>query len=84
MYVLTAQRGDPSLTPLFGSVCAVVRLVQELEAGFELVGSYMHDSEHWDMCYGRKGEEEHVAHIKHLPWFTRDPLYGDGGPAAKS
>ena len=60
------------------------RLVQDLQGGFEMVGSYMVDSEHWDMCYGHPGEEEHIANIKHLPWFTRDPLYGDGGPAAKS
>lgn len=60
-------------------------LEEDLEGGgFEMVGSYMIGSEHWDMCYGKTGEEELIAGIKDLPWFTRDPLYGDGGPAAKA
>ncbi|KAH9942230.1 uncharacterized protein BXZ73DRAFT_97649 [Epithele typhae] len=50
---------------------------------FEMVGSYMEGSEHWDMCYGKHGEEEHVANIPNLTWFDKDPLYGEGGPAAK-
>ncbi|KAI0741198.1 RmlC-like cupin domain-containing protein [Earliella scabrosa] len=78
--VVELGRGDAILIPAGVSH----RLVQDLEGGFEMVGSYMVDSEHWDLCYGRPGEEEHVANIKNLPWFTRDPLYGDGGPAVRS
>ena len=78
--VVELSAGDAVLIP--GGVSH--RLVQDLEGGFEMVGSYMVGSEHWDMCYGKAGEEEHVLNIKHLTWFDRDPLYGDGGPAATS
>lgn len=77
--VVELGKGDAILIPAGVSH----RLVQDIEGGFEMVGSYLIDSEHWDMCYGHPGEEEHVANIKHLPWFTRDPIYGEGGPAAK-
>ena len=80
--VVEVGPGDAVLIP--GGVSH--RLVQDLSEGttFEMVGSYMVGSEHWDLCYGRPGEEEHVANIKGLAWFDRDPLYGDGGPAATS
>ncbi len=34
----------------------------------------------WDMCYGKRGEEAKIEGIKKLPWFKRDPVYGDEGP----
>lgn len=55
------------------------RLLEELEGGFEMVGSYPPGRE-WDMCYGKEGEEERVEGIKGLGWFERDPVYGDKGP----
>jgi uncharacterized protein YjlB len=30
---------------------------------------------------GKKEEESKISKIKDLPWFERDPVYGDGGPA---
>jgi len=32
------------------------------------------------MCYGREGEESKIDKIKDVPWFKRDPVYGDEGP----
>ena len=32
------------------------------------------------MCYGQAGEEAKIEKIRDLPWFTRDPVYGDKGP----
>lgn len=55
------------------------RLLEDLEGGFEMVGSYP-GSGGWDMCYGKKGEEGKVQGIKGLRWFERDPVYGDEGP----
>ena len=78
--VVELGAGDAVLIP--GGVSH--RLVEDLDGGFEMVGSYMEGSEHWDMCYGKAGEEEHIANIKNLEWFARDPIYGDGGPAATS
>jgi len=46
---------------------------------FEMVGSYPIGS-HWDMCYGKPGEEAKIEGIKGLKWFERDPIYGDQGP----
>lgn len=48
--------------------------------GFEMVGAYP-KGYHWDMCYGKKGEEAKVQGIVRLPWFSKDPIYGDQGPA---
>lgn len=55
------------------------RLLEDLEGGFEMVGCYP-KGYGWDMCYGKGGEEGKVAKIKDLPWFGRDPVYGDQGP----
>jgi len=55
------------------------RLLEDLEGGFEMVGCYPKGCS-WDMCYGKKGEEGKVKGIEKLPWFTRDPVYGDEGP----
>ena len=55
------------------------RLLEDLDGGFEMVGSYPVGCD-WDMCYGRKGEEEKVKGIFKVEWFKRDPIYGDEGP----
>lgn len=56
------------------------RLLEGIEGGFTMVGSYP-NGESWDMCYGKGGEEEKVEAIGRLKWFERDPIYGDEGPA---
>ncbi|KAK7548793.1 cupin domain-containing protein [Phyllosticta paracitricarpa] len=56
------------------------RLVEDVEGGFEMVGSYPLGC-HWDMCYGKEGEEAQVEGIKGLRWLESDPVYGDAGPA---
>lgn len=56
------------------------RLLQDLDGGFEMVGSYP-EGRSWDMCYGKAGEEDKVRAISNLGWFKKDPLYGDTGPA---
>ena len=55
------------------------RLLDDLDGGFEMVGSYPVGCD-WDMCYGRTGEEDKVKAISKLEWFKRDPIYGDEGP----
>lgn len=59
------------------------RLLEDLSGGvgggFEMVGSYPKGCQ-WDMCYGKAGEEGKVEGIGKLPWFDRDPVYGDRGP----
>lgn len=56
------------------------RLLQDLDGGFEMVGSYPKGKD-WDMCYGRDGEQANIEAIKQLAWFDKDPIYGDEGPA---
>ncbi|KAI1741059.1 RmlC-like cupin domain-containing protein [Xylaria scruposa] len=55
------------------------RLQAVLEGDFEMVGSYP-KGYNWDMCYGIQDEEGKIEKIKELPWFKRDPVYGDKGP----
>lgn len=55
------------------------RLWEDLDGGFEMVGSYPKGCG-WDMCYGRQGEEHAWERIKGLRWFGKDPVYGDQGP----
>lgn len=57
------------------------RLLDDTSVGsrFEMVGSYPNGCD-WDMCYGREGEERQVEGIGSVPWFDRDPIYGDQGP----
>jgi len=50
-----------------------------MSAVFVQVGCYP-KGYNWDMCYGKPGEESKVEGIKNLPWFERDPVYGDEGP----
>jgi len=47
-----------------------------------MVGSYPKNC-NWDMCYGKKGEEDQVRGIAELEWFEKDPLYGDDGPTLR-
>ncbi len=69
-------RGDVMILPAGMSH----RLLEDLDGGeFEMVGSYPVGCS-WDMCYGRRGEEEKVRGIAKLEWFKRDPIYGDEGP----
>jgi len=55
------------------------RLLEDLDGGFEMVGSYP-KGKNWDMCYGREGEESKVKSIENLGWFEKDPLYDGSGP----
>ncbi|KAK7946025.1 uncharacterized protein PG986_010346 [Apiospora aurea] len=55
-------------------------LEEEGDEGFEMVGSYPKGCS-WDMCHGKEGEEAKVEGIRRLPWFERDPVYGEEGPA---
>ncbi|MCJ1286293.1 hypothetical protein MMC26_005638 [Xylographa opegraphella] len=55
------------------------RLLEDIEGGFEMVGSYP-TGMHWDMCYGREAEKEKIDGIRHLKWFDHDPVYGQEGP----
>jgi len=69
------QRGDVMVLP----AGVAHRLLQDLDGGFQMVGSYPVGFD-WDMCYGRPGEEDKVRSISTLEWFKRDPIYGDEGP----
>lgn len=74
----TVQAGDVMILP----AGVAHRLVEDLDAaraGFEMVGSYP-EGFHWDMCYGKAGEMEKVRNIGGLPWFQKDPIFGDHGP----
>lgn len=55
------------------------RLLDDFSSGFEMVGSYP-EGKKWDMCYGKRKEEEKVKAIESLAWFEKDPLYGEKGP----
>jgi uncharacterized protein YjlB len=82
---VTVAAGDAIVVPAGVAHC----LLQDLDDGeeeegrgesFEMVGSYP-GGRQWDMCYGKAGEEDKVDHIRGLEWFTKDPIYGDKGPA---
>lgn len=53
--------------------------VSEEGEEFGMVGAYPVGC-HWDMCYGKAGEEEKASACKDVKWFEKDPLYGDEGP----
>ena len=69
------QKGDVIVMPAGVSH----RLLEDLEGGFSMVGSYPVGA-NWDMCYGKSGEEKKVEGIRNLGWFKRDPVYGEEGP----
>ncbi|KAL8910629.1 MAG: hypothetical protein Q9171_004084 [Xanthocarpia ochracea] len=70
------EQGDAIVVP----AGVAHRLLDDLDGGFTMVGSYP-KGKNWDMCYGKEGEEEKVKGIEHLGWFERDPIYGHEGPA---
>lgn len=72
---ITVSRGDVIVVP----AGVAHRLLEDEGGGFEMVGSYPKGCS-WDMCYGKKGEEEKIKGIRGLGWFERDPIYGDEGP----
>lgn len=76
----TVQVGDVMVVP----AGVAHRLLEDLgggsSGGFEMVGSYPVGSRHWDMCYGKAGEEAKVRSIERLEWFRKDPVYGEHGP----
>jgi uncharacterized protein YjlB len=74
-YEPVLQSGDVVVLP-----AGVGHRLLEDYGGFQMVGSYL-NGHNWDMCYGREGEERKVEAIRDLKWFTRDPIYGDDGPA---
>ncbi|KAI8944727.1 RmlC-like cupin domain-containing protein [Xylaria longipes] len=69
------EKGDLAVIP----AGVAHRLLEVLEGDFSMVGSYP-KGYNWDMCYGTHAEEEKIVKIKELPWFDRDPVYGDKGP----
>ena len=77
-----AKMGDAILVP----AGVAHRLLEDLNEGgkFEMIGSYP-VGKNWDMCYGdgRAGEDAVGIEekIKAQEWFTKDPIYGDEGPA---
>lgn len=58
-----------------------IGFMHRLTAGIQ-VGCYPQGYT-WDMCYGRASEESKIEKIVAVPWFTRDPVYGDDGPVLK-
>ncbi|RYP42668.1 hypothetical protein DL767_000037 [Monosporascus sp. MG133] len=73
------EKGDVLVLPAGVGHRLLEDLTTEGEGGFEMVGSYPRGC-NWDMCYGKKGEEPKVQSIAGLPWFQKDPIYGDQGP----
>ena len=72
----TVSAGDVIVVP----AGVAHRLLDDIEGGFEMVGSYP-KGKSWDMCYGKKGEEKKIKEIEKLGWWKRDPVFGDEGPA---
>ncbi len=72
------EKGDVMVVP----AGVAHRLLEDIDGGFSMVGSYP-IGKSWDMCYGRKGEEEEerVKGIWSLGWFENDPIYGKQGPS---
>ncbi|KAH8169952.1 cupin domain-containing protein [Sarocladium implicatum] len=71
------EQGDVMVVPAGVSHCLLEDVGRE--DMFQMVGSYPPGCE-WDMCYGHPDEQTKVEGIKDLPWFTKDPIYGDEGP----
>ncbi|KZT25550.1 hypothetical protein NEOLEDRAFT_1133526 [Neolentinus lepideus HHB14362 ss-1] len=77
---LEVKAGDALLIPAGVSHKQVKEIGLEV---FDMMGAYPVNAEHWDMCYGLKEEGNTEARIKQLDWFTKDPFYGENGPAVK-
>lgn len=73
---IVVSKGDAMIVP----AGVGHRLLEDLQGGFEMVGSYP-PGKSWDMCYGRTGEEDKTQNIAKLEWFATDPIYGSEGPA---
>lgn len=77
-----AKMGDAILVP----AGVAHRLLEDLDEGgkFGMIGSYP-VGRNWDICYGdgREGEdaEDIQEKIEVQEWFTKDPIYGNVGPA---
>jgi uncharacterized protein YjlB len=72
----TVAKGDVMIVPAGVSH----RLLEDIDGNFSMVGSYP-PGKSWDMCYGNAGEEKRAEEIQGLGWFSKDPIYGDSGPA---
>ena len=70
------KKGDAIIVP----AGVAHRMLKDDDGDFCMIGSYP-TGKSWDMCYGKKGEEEKVKGIQSLGWFSRDPIYGDQGPS---
>ncbi|KAL6854016.1 RmlC-like cupin domain-containing protein [Trichoderma novae-zelandiae] len=71
------ERGDVIIVP----AGVGHRLLEDMDRDpFLMVGSYPNGKD-WDMCYGNIDDEYKAGSIKDLPWFSKDPIYGDEGPA---
>ena len=73
---LTVKAGDAIIVP----AGVAHRLLEDQDGNYCMVGSYPKGF-HYDMCYGKAGEENKIKRIAGLGWFERDPIYGDEGPA---
>lgn len=52
--------------------------------GFQMVGSYPVEADHWDMRTAKDDQsttDEARERIRGLEWFRKDPIYGDSGSA---
>lgn len=72
------EKGDAILIP----AGVGHRLLKEGDEGCQMVGCYPAGAEKWDMCYGKEGENSDQS-IEKIPWFEKDPLYGNEGPAVQ-
>ena len=71
------EKGDVIIVPAGVSHCLLEDVGQD--DMFQMVGSYPPGCG-WDMCYGQEDEQSKIEAIKDLPWFERDPVYGEQGP----
>ncbi|QIX01331.1 hypothetical protein AMS68_006848 [Peltaster fructicola] len=70
----TVSKGDVIIIP-----AGVSHRLMEDHGDFLMVGSYPKGKQ-WDMCYGHLDEAKRIDAITNLPWFDRDPIYGNKGP----
>lgn len=72
---MEVKKGDVAMVPVGVAHC----LLEDLDGGFEIVGSYP-PGKQWDMCHGKGSEKEVVKGMARVPWFERDPIHGGEGP----
>ncbi|KAK2744171.1 hypothetical protein FQN57_004431 [Myotisia sp. PD_48] len=73
---VTISKGDLIIIPAGVSH----RLLEDFTGDFTMLGSYPPSTKHWDMCYGNEDIHKTTAIIEKLPWFEKDPVYGQTGP----